>query len=169
MMACRADQKVFEVHSKYVDTQRSARVLFARDNCKWGNKSCNCGHDNCKLFCAIVNHFDQDYLTGRKVFRRVSSGARQVVGNPKEARLAFLHYLQWDAHTHRPVEGTEIQPWALLEDLISQTLSLRKGKLPVFLTPFCRHRGNITASSLQQQVLDMGTTIQALDKEVGGG
>ena len=162
MQACK-DQKVFEVHSKYVDTHRSARQQFANKHSQWGKKRCNCEHPNCKLFSACVLWvcgpvFDQ-------ILRRAASCTAQV-SDVKDPRLSFIHFLRWDERYGRPIETKKSQPWEHIQDLVSKVLSIRQHALPAFLAPFCKHRGTRTVQQLQKDILRMGNTMVKQEQQV---
>ena len=67
---------------------------------------------------------------------------------------------------HRPVIVSEVQPWSRVEDLVSQSLVTHKFSLPSYLITFCRHRGDVTVSSMQKEMTAMGKHIRKQDLEV---
>ena len=166
MMSCRADMKQFEIKEQYVDTNRSERLTFEREHSNWGNRSCNCGHSLCRLFCAAVLWLFREIRSTTPMFQRVDPSHKLVVGGNQQPRIAFVHCLKWDASARRPVVVTVFQPWSRVKDLISLSLATRKSSLPPFLAPFCRHRGDITVSVMQKEMQAMGKHVREQQLEV---
>lgn len=131
---------------------------------RWGKKKCNCkDSDNCKMRCAAITWAFGDTVCDF-VFRRAAGGL--VHGGVRDARLSFVHFLQWDPQSRRPIALESCQPTCLTNDLVSRCLATRQSTLPSILSGYCKHRGEHSIPKMEKQIRDMSDQLRYQQLEV---
>ena len=132
---------------------------------RWGKKACNCkDSENCKLRCAAITWAIGDTVCDF-TFRR-STGSGLVHDDVRDARLSFVHFLQWDEQSRRPIATKLCQPKSVTEEVVSRCLATKKSTLPSILSGFCKHRGETSIRKLEKQIRDMSDQLRHQQLEV---